>query len=166
MLEAVGGKDKETLTITYKGRSIANYVRDVRFGHPNLAHQGGKTSKEHRTILWKQHTLSCHLPGHPNYFLLNQGLPQRNLKKYAAREYIENLESFIPRAGLNHANLKLSMKSIHTVDVRMAMNNNIKTKENWIPEMVFTMVEIVLSVRRNRESRSFNAVSGYHRTAI
>ena len=46
-----------------------------------------------------------------------KGHPERNLRKYAAREYKENIESFIPRGGLNQANLKLGMKSIHTVDV-------------------------------------------------
>ena len=47
--------------------------------------------------------------------LVNQGPPERNLRKYVAREYKENIESFIPRGGLNQANLKLGMKSIHTV---------------------------------------------------
>ena len=70
----------------------------------------------------KQYTLRCHLPGHFSYSLVNQRPPERNLK-YAAREYKENFESFIPRRGLNQANLKLSMKSIHTVDVRSAINN-------------------------------------------
>ena len=95
--------------------------------------------KEHNAMLSKQYTLTCHLPDHPSY---------------SDRENKENIENFIPRGGLIQANLKLGMKLIHTVDVRRAINNNTKTKENWIPEMVFTMVEIVLSVRRNRESLS------------
>ena len=76
-------------------------------------------------MLSKQYTLSCHLPGHPNYSLVNQGLPERHLRKYDAREYKENIESFIPRGDLNQANLKLGMKSINTVDVRSAINNYI-----------------------------------------
>ena len=61
-------------------------------------------------------------PGHPSYSLENQELPEGNLRKYAAREYKENVESFIPRGGLNQANLKLGMKSIHTADVRSVLN--------------------------------------------
>ena len=105
----------------------------LRFGHPNLAYQAGMTSKElkmllyeqtichvmsnqdhlhreiniipikeHNAMLTKQYILTCHLPGHPSNPLVNQGLPERNLRKYAAREY---KESFIPRGGLNQANL-------------------------------------------------------------
>ena len=60
---------------------------------------------------------------HPSYSLVNRGPLERNLRKYAGREYKENIESFIPRGGLNQANLKLGMKSIHTVDVRSAINS-------------------------------------------
>ena len=68
-------------------------------------------------------TLMCHLPDHPSFSLVNQGPPEKNIRKYAPREYKENIESFIPRGGLNQANLKLVMKSIHTVNVRSAINN-------------------------------------------
>ena len=74
-------------------------------------------------MLSKQQTLTCHIPDHPNYSLVHQGPHERNLKKYAAREYKENIESFIPRGGFNQDNLKLGMKSIHIVDVRSARNN-------------------------------------------
>ena len=73
-------------------------------------------------MLSKQYTLTCHLPDHPSYSLVNQG-PLKKPKEIAAREYKENIESFIPRGGLNQINLKLGMKSIHTVDVRSAINN-------------------------------------------
>ena len=55
--------------------------------------------KEHNAMLSKQYTLTCHLPDHPSYSLVNQGPPERNIRKYAA-----NMQ----------ANLKLGMKSIHT----------------------------------------------------
>ena len=74
-------------------------------------------------MLSKQYTLTCHLPGHPSYSLVNQGPPERNLRKYVAREYKENIEIFIPRGGLNQTNLKLGTKSIHTVEVRSAISN-------------------------------------------
>ena len=73
-------------------------------------------------MLLKQYTLTCHLPDHPSNSLVNQEPPERNVRKYA-RENKESIESFIPRGGLNQANLKLGMKSIHTVDVRSAINN-------------------------------------------
>ena len=38
-------------------------------------------------------------------------------------ENTKKTEIFIPRGGLNQANLKLGMKSTHTVDVRSAINN-------------------------------------------
>ena len=78
--------------------------------------------KEYNAMLSKQYTLSCHLLVHPSYSLVNQGPPERNLRKCATREYKEKIESFIPR-GLNQANFKLGMKSIHTVDVRSTVNN-------------------------------------------
>ena len=64
-------------------------------------------------MLSKQYTLTCHLPDHPNYSLVNEWPPERNLRKYAAREYKENIESFIPRGDLNQANL----------NIRSAINN-------------------------------------------
>ena len=79
--------------------------------------------KKHNAMLSKQYTLSCHLPVHSSYSLVNQGPPEKKLTKYAAREYKENIESFIPRGGLNQANLKLCMKSIHKADIRSAINN-------------------------------------------
>ena len=68
--------------------------------------------KEHNAMLSKKFTLTCYLPDHTSYSLVNQR-PQ------------ENIESFIPRGGLNQANLKLSMKSIHTVDERSAITDYI-----------------------------------------
>ena len=53
-------------------------------------------------------------PDHSSYSLVNQGPPERYLRKYAARKYKENIESFIPRGGFNQANLKLGMKSIYS----------------------------------------------------
>ena len=44
----------------------------------------------------KQYSLTFHLPDHPSYSLVNERTPERNLRKYAAREYKENIESFIP----------------------------------------------------------------------
>ena len=79
--------------------------------------------KKYNSMLSKQYTLTCHLPDHPSYSRVNQRPPERNLRKYGAREYKENIESFISRGGLNQANLKLGMKSIHTVDVRCAIIN-------------------------------------------
>ena len=79
--------------------------------------------KEHNTMLLKQYTLTCHLPDHINYSLVYQEPPERNLRKYAAREYQESIECFISRGGLNQANLKVDMKSIPTVNVRSAINN-------------------------------------------
>ena len=96
----------------------------LRFGHPNLTHEAGMTSKErkmlrtikgchvmsnqdhlhretniipikeHNAKLSKQYTLTCHLPDHPSYSLVNQ---EEKPRKYATREYKENIESFIPR---------------------------------------------------------------------
>ena len=60
--------------------------------------------KDHNVMLSKQYTLTCHLSDHPSYSLVYQGPPERNLRKYAAREYKENIESFIPRGGLNQSN--------------------------------------------------------------
>ena len=60
--------------------------------------------KEH-VMLSKQYTLTCHLPDHPSYYLVNQGPPERNLRKHAARYNKENIESFISRGGLKQANL-------------------------------------------------------------
>ena len=68
-------------------------------------------TKDHNAMLSKQYTLPSHLPCHPSYSLVNQGPPERNLRKYAGREYKENKESFMLRGGLNQANLKLGMKS-------------------------------------------------------
>ena len=83
----------------------------------NLDHLHRETNiipiKEHNAMLSKQDTLSCHLPGHPSYSLVNHGPPERNLRKYAAGEYKESIESFIPKSGLNQANWKLGIKSIH-----------------------------------------------------
>ena len=61
---------------------------------------------------------AVHLIVPPRYSLVNQELPERNLRKYA-REHKEDIESAIPIAGSNQANLK----SIHTADVRSAINN-------------------------------------------
>ena len=61
--------------------------------------------KEHYAMLSKQYILSCHPP-------------ERNLRKYASREYKENIESFIPLKEVYIRLTKLSMKSIHTADVR------------------------------------------------
>ena len=41
--------------------------------------------KEHNAMLSKQYTLTCHLPDHPSYSLVNQGPAERNLRKYAAK---------------------------------------------------------------------------------
>ena len=130
------GKDKETLTITYKaiGRSIANYAAPIwspQLSTPSwndiqraqnatlrtitgchvMSHQDHlhrETNiipiKDHNVMLSKQCTLTCHLADHPSYSLVNQGLPKRHLRKYAAREYKENIESLIRRGGLNQPN--------------------------------------------------------------
>ena len=116
------GKDKETLTITYKaiGRSIANYAaliwspqlsisswNDIQRAQnaalrtitrcPFMSNQDHLHReiniipiKDYNDMLSKQYTLTCHLPYHPSYSLVNQGPPERNLRKYAAREYKEN----------------------------------------------------------------------------
>ena len=76
-------------------------------------------------MLSRQYILSCHLPVHPSYSLVNQGLPGGIPRKYATKEYKESIESFMPTWGLNQTNLKLGTKSIHTADVSSAINNYI-----------------------------------------
>ena len=86
-------KDKETLTITYKAKSTKCCSTNNN-GILNQDHLHRETNivpmKEHNVMLSKQYTLTCHLPGHPSYPLVNQGPPDRNLRKYAAKEYKEN----------------------------------------------------------------------------
>ena len=50
--------------------------------------------------------------GHPSYSLVVEGLPG-NLRKYAAREYKENIENFIPRGGLANFSTIFRFKFSH-----------------------------------------------------
>ena len=147
------GKDKETLSLTYKaiGRPIANYAAPIfapqlrptnwkkiqRAQNASLRaitgchvmasedHLHQETNilpiKEHTVLLAAQYALKCHQPSHPNYDLVYQPAPPRQIRKTAITKYKDCVNLLPPPTSTRR--LRRGTKIIHTAVVNETNEN-------------------------------------------